>query len=83
MVPVTILPSILCAGELVVTDTFGISLHHSFKTKTLMPAMELDAEHPAILLDLVLKPLRLSICAARNCESLTEDAISCRNLCVS
>jgi hypothetical protein len=28
--------------------------------------MEFDAEHPAILLDLVLKPLRLSICATRN-----------------
>gem|GEM_PF-5756297 len=35
--------------------------------------MGLDAEHPAIFLDLVLKPFRLSICAARNCESLTED----------
>jgi len=28
--------------------------------------MELDAKHPAILLDLVLKSLRLSICATRN-----------------
>jgi len=34
-----------------------------------LAAMEFDAKHPAILLDLVLKPLRLSICAVRNCCS--------------
>ncbi len=59
----------------------GINSQHNETDN--ITAMELDAEQPAILLGLVLKPLRLSICAARNCESLTEDAISCRNLCVT
>jgi len=36
--------------------------------KTQLSAMEFDAEHPVILLDFVLKPLRLSICATQNCR---------------
>ena len=40
----------------------------------------LNLRHPRLLQR---QGLRLSIGAARNCESLTEDGISCRNLCVT